>query len=183
MPIIQREERGVDVNLETGERRGNAAFLFDNDIGWREAVGLKAPDAPSWAQKLLDLEAEVLAEVQREDAEVGVEEDEEIVPFREASLGMRVLAKLRRAYLLKDRTKAARLFVRVRNYLVANIPNINRTKIRNHLIGLGMPAEEWDKIANRYDWLTDAGHITTMTAMQAIIDGDPALEDLKNEGI
>ena len=182
MPIIDRGSRNVDVNPVTGQHHGVMVFTFA-DGRVREAVSMKAADSAAWDARLASLEPEILAQVQLEDSEEDIEEDVEIVEHKEASLGQRVLAKLRRAALLKDRIKAAKMFVRIRDYLVANIPGINRNKIRNHLLGLGMSNAEWARIELRYDHLTDPAHVATMQAMQTIINDDPSAEEIENQGL
>ena len=175
MPIISSEV--VDgPNIQADEsRRGTIEFTFDDGRIIRRNI--RAKDALSWANLLIDLPAEVEAKAQIDDAEEASETDNEITTVKQASIKQVALAYLRKAYSLGDPYLAYLKFARFNDYRLAQ--GWTLAQVVSGLTEVGLTQEEWGLMLARYQYLSEAGRVTAMVAYQSVLDGDTWGEEFR----
>jgi len=151
-----------------GQYRGTVEFTFDD--GRRVLRNVRAPDAAGWSALLLSLEASVLDQVSREDAEASVDPDQDITGVGQANQKQVALAYLRRAYRTGDPWTAYKLFDRFNSYRVSQGWTIGQ--VQTQLATVGLMQDEWNLMAARYSYLSQTNRVTAMGAYQDVINGD-----------
>lgn len=168
MGIVNSEVvSGPDIQAD-GSRRGTIEFVFDD--GRVVTRHIRSPDATAWANKLIDLPAEVELKMQMDDAEEASDQDVEITAVKQASIKQVALAYLRKAYSLTDPYQAYLKFDRFNNYRLSQGWTVNQ--VVTGLAEVGLTQEEWDLMLARYQYVSEPGRVTTMVAYQSVLDGD-----------
>ena len=168
MSVVDVRVREGSLSVEgSGERR--AVVEVELTDGRVFESSLRAPDAQAWADKLLTIGAEVLARVQQEDAEEGLDSDidgpfGEATPDQRAVRGVRKLLELKGAY--EDMKRAKDFFARVNQYRLNIGDNVNQFKAR--LVAAGLTDEEWDLAYAVYQFLNQGTNESTIDAYDAL---------------
>lgn len=175
MPIIRQDVIDGPSIQSSGERRGTIEFEFDDGRIIRREV--RAPDATSWADLLIDLPADVEQTVQLQDAKVASEGDAEVIDAEpgQASREQIALEYLRQAYRLESPYEAYLKFDKFNNYRLLRGWNVNQ--VVAGLTSVGLTQEEWDLMLSSYQYLSNPARVTAMEAYQ------PIAENWLNRGV
>lgn len=168
MPITNTDVVDGPGVQASGEHRGVLEFTFSDGRVIRRTVS--APDAAAWSNLIVDMSAEVEAQVALSDAQEGISPDQEIAANKEASIKQRALEYLRKAYSTGDPYVAFLLFDRFNNYRLAQGWSLNQ--VHQQLADAGLSEEEWDNMLERYQYLSNTGRVTAMQAYQDVVAGD-----------
>ncbi len=170
MPVQSVDVRDGDPTIQvTGEHRGTVTVTFTD--GRVRDVSVRAPDADAWADKIANISAKAQSDQEDQDAAEAVEQDIEILnPHKEAGLPKMALAYLRRAQAEEDPYQAYLKFSRFNDYRVNQGWNLNQ--VQTQLASVGLTAEEWQDMRDRYQYLSNAGRVTAMEAYQSVVAGD-----------
>lgn len=165
MPITSIDVRDGDPTIQaTGEHRGTVECTFaDGRIVQRN---LRAPDANAWQDKVANIGAEVQDQMELQDADAGVDPDEEVVAGGEASIEQRAVAYLRGAWGEENARDAYLLFDRFNTFRLAQGWNLNQ--VQAGLASAGLTTEEWDEMKTAYQYLDGAGRPAIMNDYQTI---------------
>ena len=168
MPVVDVRVREGSLSIEgSGERRAVVEVeLTDGRVIERN---LRARDAQAWADLLLSIGADVLAAVQEQDAEEGLDSAidgpfKEATPDQRAVRGVRKLLELKGAY--EDLKRAKDFFARVNQYRLDLGENVNQFKAR--LMAAGLTEEEWDEAYAVYQFLNQGTNESTIDAYDAL---------------
>lgn len=165
MPIVSSVAfNGEPTQQASGEWRGSARYTFDD--GRTADRRITAPSAGEWANKMDAYESDVELSMQQRDAEEGVSVDAEIVANKQASIKQRAVAYLRAAMAEDDPYTAFLLLDRFNTYRLAQGWNLNQ--VQAGLAEAGLESKEWDTVRTAYQYLSNAGRVTAMQAVQDI---------------
>lgn len=156
----------------SGEYRGTATVTMDDGrvIGPEQ---IRADNFEAWTALLLVLEDQMIAAEAVRDADLVVDNDEQIVGDSGlAKKQEQALAYLRRAYG-EDTLTAYGMYLRAKEYVVAE--GLKLRDIFAHLEPFGLTQEEWDLWKDRYQHLTDPANAAAIVAYEAVVAGDPGV--------
>lgn len=148
----------------TGEHRGAIDFTLDDGRVIRRIV--QAPNAQAWADALIDLPAEVLADVENADAQTDIAADVEITAHKQASAKQRAVAYLRAAWATDQAYEAYLLLDRFNAFRLAQGWTLNNVSAA--LAAAGLTADEWEDIKTAYLYLSSSGRPATMATAKQI---------------
>ena len=171
MPIQSAELRPGDPTVEvTGEYRGVLDVTFTD--GRVKTVSLRAPDEDEWSAKMLTIQAQVQAQMSRQDAQEAADVGGEILgAYKEASEQEQALAFMRAAYDEEDIYRAYLKFARFNDYRVRN--GWSLTQVVTNLASVGLTADEWEEFKTFWQYASNTARVTAMEAYQGVVDGDP----------
>ena len=165
MPITDTTPfTGEPTQQASGQWRGSAQYTFDD--GRKINRRITADTAGEWANKMSDIVPELEVQIQEADAGEGVSADDEITTNKQASIQQRAVAYLRAAMAEDDPYTAFLLLDRFNTFRLAQGWNLNQ--VEAGLAGAGLEAEEWDTMRDAYQYLSNAGRVTAMQAVQDI---------------
>ena len=150
-----------------GTHRGQLEFELDD--GRILTRNIKATDAAAWSERLVDIDLEVQAQQEAEDARKAAESDGEIVDTdsKQASKAMVAVQYLRAAHQLPDPYPAYLKYARFNNWRLQQ--GYNMTQVKAALVGvLEMTEVEFDELVSEYQYLSNSARVTAMEAYQAI---------------
>lgn len=170
MPITNTYLNAGDPIVEAnGQYRGTVNFVFDD--GRTVARNLRAPDEDAWSALLLNIDDEVEAKQQAQDAEEAAETDVEVLnPYKQSSVKQMALAYLRNAMSKQDPYVAFLKFSKFNDWRVREGYNLNQ--VQTALMAEGLTEEDWQDMRDRYSYLSNAGRVSAMQAYQAVVAGD-----------
>ena len=155
---------GEPTQQASGQWRGSAQYTFDD--GRKVARRITAASAGEWANKMSDIVPELELQVQEGDAAEGVSSDTEITANKQSSIQQRAVAYLRGAMAEEDPYAAFLLLDRFNTFRLAQGWDLNQ--VTAGLAVAGLESEEWDTMKAAYQYLSNAGRVTAMQAVQDI---------------
>ena len=155
---------GEPTQQASGQWRGSAQYTFDD--GRKVNRRITADTVGEWANKMSDIVPEIEVQIQEADAGGGVSVDVEITTNKQASIKQRAVAYLRAAMAEDDPYTAFLLLDRFNTFRLAQGWNLNQ--VEAGLASAGLEAEEWDTMRDAYQYLSNAGRVTAMQAVQDI---------------
>lgn len=142
-----------------GEHRGRVEVELSDGRIFTPSV--RAPDAPTWANRIVDIGQEVLDQTIEQDSQEGVDADTEVTAHKLASVKQRAVAYLRKAWEMENAYEAFLLFDKFNDYRNAQGWNLNQ--VQANLIDEGLTVEEWDAMKTAYQYLAAAGRPAIMS--------------------
>lgn len=168
MPITSQEV--VDGPRVQGNGSRTGAIRFDFADGRSFTVNVEAANATDWANLLIDMPAQMEADIAAADAEAASHSGDEIVDAEagEATREELAVAYLRNATSLEDPYEAYLQYARFNTYRLSRGWSV--TQVVAGLASAGLEQEEWDELYAEYQYISNTGHVTTMVAYQTIAD-------------
>jgi len=151
-----------------GSIRGIIDFTFDAGVPERRSI--RAQNQAEWDSKLLSLPSLVEASRTKSDANEASEQDSPIAANKEATDKQVALAFLRNALDEENPYKAFRRFDRFNDFRLTNTWSLGQVVAA--LSSEGLTSGEWDRMKDRYQYLSDVQRVTVMQDYQTLIDGD-----------
>ena len=164
MPIISIDVTDGPNIQASGQHRGQVTAIFDD--GRSVVRNIRAPDATAWANVVVDMQAEIQAKQEQQDAEDGIGPDVEVTANLEASIEQRAVAYLREAWGTEQAYDGFLLFDKFNDFRLAK--GWTLAQVAANLLAAGLEQSEWDEMETAYTYLSGASRPATMASALTI---------------
>ena len=154
---------GPDIQAD-GQYHGALSFTFSD--GRTVTKSVRAANKVDWDQMLIDLPPQVQVQMERKDADSGVDPTSAISERGEASAEQGAVAYLRAAMKEEQAIDAYLLLDRFNDFRLGKGWSLGQVAVNLQLAGLSF--EEWTRVSAAYQYLSGGNNPDTMTLARAV---------------